>query len=86
MTPVFHPRVFPILVPGKSKGLNHLSVYDKGISYLGATNLNNGVLDFVSPVGDDNEIDWDYMENYMKAKEQKAILCYLHQIQTRHKP
>lgn len=161
--------VFPILVPGKSKGLNHLSVYDKGISYLGATNLNNGVLDFVSPVekqvqkgnciafirngegsmgyavykaedfiatsdmtlgynphlnrytgtfittvadrirgkynfgykrnaarlakeiltlpvDDDNEIDWDYMENYMKAKEQKAILCYLHQIQTRHKP
>lgn len=161
--------VFPILVPGKSKGLNHLTVCDKGISYLGATNLNNGVLDFVSPVekqvqkgnciafirngegsmgyavykaedfiatsdmtlgynphlnrytgtfittvadrirgkynfgykrnaarlakeiltlpiGDDNEIDWDYMENYMKAKEQKAILCYLHQIQNRHRP
>ena len=38
------------------------------------------------PVGDDNEIDWDYMENYMKAKEQKAILCYLHQIQNRHRP
>jgi len=38
------------------------------------------------PVGDDNEIDWDYMENYMKAKEQKAILCYLYQIQNRHRP
>lgn len=29
---------------GKSKGLNHLRVSDDGINYLGATNLNNGVL------------------------------------------
>ena len=42
--------LFPVLVPGKSKGLNHLKRQPDGISYLGATNLNNGVLDFVSPV------------------------------------
>ena len=30
-----------------SKGLNYLEKYDKGISYLGATNRNNGVLEFV---------------------------------------
>lgn len=30
--------------PGKSKGLNYLSVSKKGVNYLGATNLNNGVL------------------------------------------
>lgn len=41
--------VFPVLEPGKSKGLNHLAVSEKGISYLGATNLNNGVLGFVTP-------------------------------------
>ena len=35
---------------GKSKGLNHLEKDDLGISYLGATNLNNGVLCFVKPV------------------------------------
>lgn len=29
---------------GRSKGLNHLSHCDKGINYLGATNVNNGVL------------------------------------------
>lgn len=34
-----------------SKGLSHLSIDEKnGISYLGATNKNNGVLDFVKPV------------------------------------
>ncbi len=42
--------LFPILEPGKSKGLNHLQRHEQGISYLGATNLNNGVLDFVEPV------------------------------------
>lgn len=42
--------LFPVLVPGKSKGLNHLQRQQYGISYLGATNLNNGVLDFVEPV------------------------------------
>ncbi|MDU6791830.1 MAG: restriction endonuclease subunit S [Anaerococcus sp.] len=33
-----------------SKGLNNLEIaIDKGISYLGATNRNNGVLEFVEP-------------------------------------
>lgn len=36
------------LVPGKSKGLNHIPKCDNGISYLGATNSNNGVLCLVS--------------------------------------
>ena len=35
---------------GKSKGLNHLVKSDSGISYLGATNQNNGVLCFVKSV------------------------------------
>ena len=40
--------LFPTLVAGKSKGLNHIEKSDSGISYLGATNQNNGVLCFVS--------------------------------------
>lgn len=40
--------LFPILVAGKSKGLNHIEKSDCGISYLGATNQNNGVLCFVN--------------------------------------
>lgn len=40
--------LFPILVAGKSKGLNHIEKLHNGISYLGATNQNNGVLCFVS--------------------------------------
>ena len=44
--------LFSVLVPGKSKGLNHLQRQQDGISYLGATNLNNGVLDFVAPVSE----------------------------------
>lgn len=39
--------LFPILVSGKSKGLNHIEKVENGISYLGATNQNNGVLCFV---------------------------------------
>ena len=39
------------LETGKSKGLNHLEEDEQGISYLGATNRNNGVLTFVKPVG-----------------------------------
>lgn len=39
--------LFPTLVAGKSKGLNHIEKSDSGISYLGATNQNNGVLCFV---------------------------------------
>ena len=46
----FHLKeLFPNLTQGKSKGLNHMSKDDKGISYLGATNSNNGVLCFVEP-------------------------------------
>ena len=38
-------EVFKILEPGKSKGLNHLKIVsNKGVSYLGATNINNGQL------------------------------------------
>lgn len=40
--------LFPTLVAGKSKGLNHIEKSLCGISYLGATNQNNGVLCFVS--------------------------------------
>ena len=44
-------EVFTILVPGKSKGLNHLTQVAKGgVNYLGATNLNNGVLGYVLPI------------------------------------
>ena len=42
--------IFPELIAGKSKGLNHLIQNENGIQYLGATNLNNGVLAFVEPV------------------------------------
>ena len=41
--------LFPILVARISKGLNHIEKSDSGISYLGATNQNNGVLCFVEP-------------------------------------
>lgn len=39
------------LSQGKSKGLNHLSKSMKGVNYLGATNLNNGVMCQVDKVG-----------------------------------
>lgn len=39
--------LFPTLVAGKSKGLNHIKKVERGVSYLGATNQNNGVLCFV---------------------------------------
>lgn len=39
--------MFPTLVAGKSKGLNHIKKVERGVSYLGATNQNNGVLCFV---------------------------------------
>ena len=35
---------------GKAKGVNHLELDERGISYLGATNRNNGVINFVRPV------------------------------------
>ncbi|OHD10713.1 MAG: hypothetical protein A2Y41_07765 [Spirochaetes bacterium GWB1_36_13] len=37
-------KLFDKLIPGKSKGLNHLTILKRGINYLGATNQNNGVL------------------------------------------
>lgn len=37
------------LVQGKGKGANHLESDNEGISYLGATNRNNAVLNFVKP-------------------------------------
>ena len=37
------------LETGKGKGLNHLTQTPNGISYLGATNRNNGVLCYVKP-------------------------------------
>ena len=38
------------LEQGKGRGANHLESISDGISYLGATNRNNAVLDFVKPV------------------------------------
>ena len=40
------------LEAGRSKGLNHLEQVEIGISYLGATNQNNGVLCLVKPVAE----------------------------------
>lgn len=40
-------EVFSVLQTGKSKGLNHLKQVSNGISYLSATNRNNGVSTFV---------------------------------------
>ena len=49
--------IFPTLVVGKSKGLNHLEQVEQGgIAYLGATNRNNGVLCFVEKVGNEKLI------------------------------
>jgi hypothetical protein len=44
------------LFPGKSKGLNHLQKNNWGINYLGATNLNNGVLASVEIKGNETMI------------------------------
>lgn len=44
----FIGEIFDYFVPGKSKGLNHLTEdVVSGKSYIGATNRNNGVLSFV---------------------------------------
>lgn len=49
--------IFPTLVAGKSKGLNHLEQVEQGgIAYLGATNRNNGVLCFVKKAGNEKLI------------------------------
>lgn len=47
--PFFIGDIFDRIEPGKAKGHNHLTHDDKGVSYIGATNRNNGVLDFVKP-------------------------------------
>ena len=44
------------LFPGKSKGLNHLQKSNSGTNYLGATNLNNGVLAIVKSEGNEKMI------------------------------
>lgn len=44
------------LYPGKSKGLNHLKKSSLGINYLGATNINNGVLAYVATEGNEKMI------------------------------
>lgn len=41
-------RIFQSIVPGKGKGLNHLMESSGGVSYIGATNRNNGVMCYVS--------------------------------------
>lgn len=41
-------ELFPKIIPGRGKGLNHLSkVNTGGVNYIGATNRNNGVLCYV---------------------------------------
>lgn len=46
--PIAIKSIFERLIPGKGKGLNHLTkVNDLGINYIGATNRNNGVLCYV---------------------------------------
>lgn len=46
--PVAITSIFEYLVPGKGKGLNHMTkVHVKGLNYIGATNRNNGVLCYV---------------------------------------
>ena len=47
--PFYIGNIFDKIVPGKAKGRNHLKHDDNGVSYIGATNRNNGVLDFVTP-------------------------------------
>lgn len=41
--------IFDKIEPGQAGGLNHLTHDDQGVSYIGATNRNNGVRDFVKP-------------------------------------
>lgn len=52
--------IFTNMQQGKSKGLNHLkvdySINKDNVSYLGATNRNNGVLSFVDSVNEKNKI------------------------------
>ena len=45
--PFYIGDIFDKLEPGKAKGRNHLIHDALGVSYIGATNRNNGVLDLV---------------------------------------
>lgn len=45
--PISIVSIFDTLVSGKGKGLNHLEQVNHGISYISATNRNNGVTCFV---------------------------------------
>ncbi len=50
-------ELFTLFIPGKGKGLNHLSKADKGgVNYIGATNRNNGVLCYVANDNDAQEM------------------------------
>ena len=49
--PFYIGDIFEKLESGKAKGHNHLMHDSKGVSYIGATNRNNGVLDFVKQTG-----------------------------------
>ncbi len=48
--------LFDRFEPGKGKGLNHLEQVEHGISYIGATNRNNGVLCFVNDTVDNRKM------------------------------
>lgn len=48
--------IFDRFEPGKGKGLNHLEQAAHGISYIGATNRNNGVLCFVKDTDDSRKM------------------------------
>ena len=50
------PELFKVFQPGKGKGLNHLKIVNEGISYIGATNRNNGVLCYVEDNKDSHKM------------------------------
>lgn len=49
--PVPIVSLFDRFEPGKGKGLNHLEQSEQGITYIGATNRNNGVMCYVKDNG-----------------------------------
>lgn len=52
-------ELFDRLETGKGKGLNHLTQVKSGVSYIGATNRNNGVMCYV----EDNEISHEMIQD-----------------------
>ncbi len=48
--------IFDRFEPGKGKGLNHLEQVEHGVSYIGATNRNNGVLCFIKDTNDSRKM------------------------------